>query len=857
MDEKMSKEQFAEEEQEEKKKGIKVVNISNEVKTAFLDYAMSVIVSRAIPDVKDGLKPVQRRIIYGMKEANITASAPTKKSARIVGDVMGKYHPHGDSSIYEAMVRLAQKFSTRYPLVDGQGNFGSIDGDGAAAMRYTEARMSKLAMEMVRDIDNDTVDFMPNYDGEEQEPVVLPSRFPNILVNGSTGIAVGMATNIPPHNLKEVIDGILAIAENPDISTTELMQIIQGPDFPTGAYILGKSGIRNAYETGNGSIIIRSKTEIEEMSNGKYRIIVHEIPYQVNKTRMIEKIAELARDKIVDGITDLRDESSGEDVRVVIELRKDVVPEVILNQLFKLTQLQVSYGINMLALYEGEPKVLGIKEMLILYTKHQKDVVRRRTQFDLQKAEERLHIAKGIIVAINNIDHVIEIIKASKNVDEAQQNLINTFDLSERQAKAIVAMSLGRLSAFETTKIETECQELEQTVANYRQILADDNLIFDIVKKELIEIRDKYGDARKSEIIAGDFNIDDEDLIPQENIIVTLTINGYIKRVPENTYRTQNRGGRGIKGMTTNEEDVVDKIIVSNTHTDVLFFTDKGKVYRIRGHQIPEYSRTSKGIPVINLLNMEKEEKVRSIISLDSYDEEAGLLFVTKLGTTKRVSVKEFERIRQSGKIAINLKENDELIDVKLTNGSAEILIASSKGKVVRFNENDVRMMGRNASGVRGINVNGGEVVGVATSLEGKYILVISKKGYGKMSLIDDYRLTNRGGQGVLTMKTTDKNGPLTAIKPVNGDEDILVVTNKGVIIRTSLEQVKIAGRNTLGVKIIRLDENQEVASLAVSEKIDEETEENVLNIEKENITNESVGENKVILVIGHIFAGR
>lgn len=844
MDEKMSKEQFAEEEQEEKKKGIKVVNISNEVKTAFLDYAMSVIVSRAIPDVKDGLKPVQRRIIYGMKEANITASAPTKKSARIVGDVMGKYHPHGDYSIYEAMVRLAQKFSTRYPLVDGQGNFGSIDGDGAAAMRYTEARMSKLAMEMVRDIDNDTVDFMPNYDGEEQEPVVLPSRFPNILVNGSTGIAVGMATNIPPHNLKEVIDGILAIAENPDISTTELMQIIQGPDFPTGAYILGKSGIRNAYETGNGSIIIRSKTEIEEMSNGKYRIIVHEIPYQVNKTRMIEKIAELARDKIVDGITDLRDESSGEDVRVVIELRKDVVPEVILNQLFKLTQLQVSYGINMLALYEGEPKVLGIKEMLILYTKHQKDVVRRRTQFDLQKAEERLHIAKGIIVAINNIDHVIEIIKASKNVDEAQQNLINTFDLSERQAKAIVAMSLGRLSAFETTKIETECQELEQTVANYRQILADDNLIFDIVKKELIEIRDKYGDARKSEIIAGDFNIDDEDLIPQENIIVTLTINGYIKRVPENTYRTQNRGGRGIKGMTTNEEDVVDKIIVSNTHTDVLFFTDKGKVYRIRGHQIPEYSRTSKGIPVINLLNMEKEEKVRSIISLDSYDEEAGLLFVTKLGTTKRVSVKEFERIRQSGKIAINLKENDELIDVKLTNGSAEILIASSKGKVVRFNENDVRMMGRNASGVRGINVNGGEVVGVATSLEGKYILVISKKGYGKMSLIDDYRLTNRGGQGVLTMKTTDKNGPLTAIKAVNGDEDILVVTNQGVIIRTSLEQVKIAGRNTLGVKIIRLDENQEVASLAVSEKIDEETEENVLNIENEIITNESVGEN-------------
>lgn len=810
---------FAEHEMQEEEKGIQIVNLSKEVKNSFLEYAMSVIVARALPDVKDGLKPVHRRILYGMSEAKMNAGSPYKKSARIVGDVMGKYHPHGDLAIYEAMVRLAQNFSTRYPLVDGHGNFGSIDGDGAAAMRYTEARMSKIAMEMVRDLDEDTVDFMPNYDGEEQEPVVLPSKFPNILVNGSTGIAVGMATNIPPHNLAEAIDAILAIAENPDIEVADLMQILKGPDFPTGAYILGKSGVKKAYETGNGTILLRSKTHIEEMANGKNRILITEIPYQVNKTVMIEKIADLAREKIIDGITDLRDESSGEDIRVVIELRKDVVPEVVLNQLFKLTQLQVSYGINMLALVDGEPKVLPVKEMLQYYLQHQKNVIYRRTQFELKKAEDELHVLQGIVIAIENIDEVIQIIRSSKNVEESQSALMDRFQLSERQAKAIVSMSLGRLSALEIEKSETKCKNLEEQVEDYKAILSSEDRIFEIVKNELIEIKNKYSDARRSEIIMGEFNIDDEDLITKEDIIVTLTLNGYIKRVPMDTFKTQNRGGKGIKGMATNEEDVVDKIVIANTHKDIIFFTNFGKVYRLRGHQIPEYGRTAKGIPVINLLNMDANEKVRSIISLNEYQENHTLVFVTKNGIVKRVALKEFESIRQKGKIAIHLKEDDELIDVKLTDGTAQILIASSNGKVVRFNEQDVRVMGRSASGVKGINVNGKEVVGVATSLEGEYLLVISKNGYGKMSLITDYRLTKRGSQGVLTMKISEKNGLLSNIKAVNGTEDLLVVTNQGIVIRTSLEQVKKAGRNTLGVRIIKLNEGQEVSSIAIAAK--------------------------------------
>ncbi|MDY2889392.1 MAG: DNA gyrase subunit A [Candidatus Caccosoma sp.] len=833
---------------EDGKTNIEVANLSEKVKKSFLEYAMSVIVARAIPDVKDGMKPVHRRILFGMSEAGIYSTTPHKKSARIVGDVMGKYHPHGDSSIYEAMVRLAQIFSTRYPLVDGHGNFGSIDGDGAAAMRYTEARMSKIAMEMVRDIHKDTVNFIPNYDGEDEEPVALPSRFPNVLVNGATGIAVGMATNIPPHNLAEAIDATLAIYENPDITVSELLQIIPGPDFPTGAYIMGKSGIVKAYETGQGTIIIRSKTTIDKIeSNGKHRIIVSEIPYGVNKATMIERIGELARDKIIDGLTDIRDESSGEDIRVVIELRKDVVPEVILNQLFKLTSLQVSYGINNLVLVNGEPKILGIKDLLKYYMDHQFDVVTRRIRFDLAKDEERAHILQGLIIALANIDEVVQVIKGSKNNDDSAVQLCEKFNLTDKQAKAVLAMTLSKLNSLETEKIETECKELQEEIDNFKRILADKNEIYQVIKQEMLDIKAKYADKRRSEIINGEFNIDDEDLIPQEDIIITLTVNGYIKRVSNDTYKTQKRGGKGMRGMSTNDDDVVDKIVMANTHEDVLFFTNYGKVYRIRGHQIPEYSRTSKGIPAINLLKMDNDEKVRSIISIDNKSDDLTdnhtLTFVTKKGIIKRVLLKEFVRINQNGKIAIGLKDDDELIDVKLTDGNAQMFIAASNGKVVRFNEEDVRCMGRTASGVKGINVNDGEVVGVATSLEGKYILVISTKGYGKMSKMEDYRLTKRGGQGVLTIKSSEKNGTLAKIVAVNGDEDVLIVTNLGIIIRTSLKQVNVSGRNTLGVRIIKLSENQIVSSLCVTDPIEEENEEeNTTN--QENSTTNTVEEN-------------
>ena len=830
---------------EDNNTNIEIANLSETVKKSFLEYAMSVIVARALPDVKDGMKPVHRRILFGMSEAGITPSIPHKKSARIVGDVMGKYHPHGDSSIYEAMVRLAQKFSTRYPLVDGHGNFGSIDGDDPAAMRYTEARMSKIALEMVRDIKKDTVDLIPNYDGEDEEPVALPSRFPNILVNGGTGIAVGMATNIPPHNLGETIDATLAIYENPDITVQELMEIIPGPDFPTGAYIMGKSGIVKAYETGQGTIIVRSKCEIDyKGTGGKPRIIVSEVPYGVNKANMITRMGELARDKVIDGLTDIRDESSGEDIRVVIELRKDVVPEVILNQLYKLTQLQSSYGINMLVLVNGEPKVLGIKPLLTYYMDHQFDVVTRRIKFDLAKDEERAHILQGLIKALLNIDEVVETIKASKNNEDSTIQLCQRFELSERQAKAVLGMTLSKLNSLETEKIENEHKELEEEINEFKRILADKNEIYKVIKAEMLEIKERYSDKRRSEILGGEFNIDDEDLIPQENIIITLTVNGYIKRVPEDTYRTQKRGGKGMKGMSTNDDDVVDKIVMANTHEDVLFFTNYGKVYRIRGHQIPEYSRTSKGIPAINLLKMDQDEKVRSIISINNKDDnltdEHSLVFVTKNGITKRVFLSEFARINQNGKIAIGLKDDDELIDVKLTDGNAEIFIASSNGKVVRFNEQDVRCMGRTASGVKGINVGDGEVVGVATSLEGKYILVISEYGYGKMSDMNDYRLTKRGSQGVLTIKTSEKNGSLAKIVAVDGEEDILVVTNLGIIIRTSLKEVKVAGRNTLGVRIIRLANEQKVSSLCVTEAVEEEVEENTeVASNEETTTNE------------------
>ena len=803
---------------------VKLINISKEVRTSFLDYAMSVIVSRALPDVRDGLKPVHRRIIFAMNEQGFTHDKPHKKSARIVGDVMAKYHPHGDLAIYDSMVRLAQEFSTRYMMIDGHGNFGSIDGDGAAAMRYTETRMSKIAQEMVRDINKDTIKFVPNYDGEEQEPEVLPARIPNLLINGSTGIAVGMATNIPPHNLGEVIDGILALIENPEIEVVDLMNnYIQGPDFPTSALILGKSGIKKAYETGNGSVVIRSKTEIEDMDNGKRRIIVSEIPYQVNKSNMIEKIADLVKNKIIDGITDIRDESNREGIRVVIELRKDIIPEVLLNQLYKYSQLQTSFSINMLALVNGEPKVLPLKDMLRHYVDHQVDVITRKTKFDLEKAKEREHILQGLKIAQRNIDEIIKTIKASKDNETAQAQLMSIFQLSERQAKAVLEMRLRQLVAMEQDKIELEITELNRLINEYNEILSNPDVLMNVIKVDLREIKARYSDARRTNFSNDSSLIEDEELIPVEDIIITLTSNGYIKRLNSDTYRTQNRGGRGIKGITTNEDDVVDNILVTSTHTDILFFTNYGKVYRLRGHQIPEYTRQGKGLPVINLLQTEKDEKVRAMISVAQYKDENTLIFITNNGVVKRVSVKEFENIRQNGKIAVTLRDGDQLFDVKLTTGAEEIYIASSLGKVVRFNEQDVRVMGRSAAGVNGINTNGGMVVGATTSAEGKFILAITKKGYGKMSEREDYRLTSRGGKGVITVNVTDKNGVLVAMRAVNGDEDLLVTTNKGTIIRLPLTQVKVAGRNTQGVRLIRLDEDQEVSSVAAVPHIEEE----------------------------------
>jgi DNA gyrase subunit A len=801
-----------------------LINISKEVRTSFLDYAMSVIVSRALPDVRDGLKPVHRRIIYAMNEQGFTHDKPHKKSARIVGDVMAKYHPHGDLAIYDSMVRLAQEFSTRYMMIDGHGNFGSIDGDGAAAMRYTETRMSKIAQEMVRDINKDTIKFVPNYDGEEQEPEVLPARIPNLLINGSTGIAVGMATNIPPHNLGEVIDGILALIDNPEIEVVELMNnYIQGPDFPTSALILGKSGIKKAYETGNGSVVIRSKTEIEDMDNGKRRIIVTEIPYQVNKSNMIEKIADLVKNKIIDGITDIRDESNREGIRVVIELRKDIIPEVLLNQLYKYSQLQTSFSINMLALVNGEPKVLPLKDMLRHYVDHQVDVITRKTKFDLEKAKEREHILQGLKIAQRNIDEIIKTIKASKDNEMAQNQLMSLYQLSERQAKAVLEMRLRQLVAMEQDKIELEITELNRLINEYNEILSNPDVLMNVIKVDLKDIKTRYADARRTSFSNDSSLIEDEELIPVEDIIITLTSNGYIKRLNSDTYRTQNRGGRGIKGITTNEDDVVDNILVTSTHTDILFFTNYGKVYRLRGHQIPEYTRQGKGLPVINLLQTEKDEKVRAMISVAEYKDENTLIFITNNGVVKRVSVKEFENIRQNGKIAVTLRDGDQLFDVKLTTGAEEIYIASSLGKVVRFNEQDVRVMGRSAAGVNGINTNGGMVVGATTSAEGKFILAITKKGYGKMSEREEYRLTSRGGKGVITVNVTDKNGVLVAMRAVNGDEDLLVTTNKGTIIRLPLTQVKVAGRNTQGVRLIRLDEDQEVSSVAAVPHIEEE----------------------------------
>lgn len=813
---------------------LKQVDISKEMRKSFLDYSMSVIVQRALPDVRDGLKPVHRRILHSMNELGIVANKPFKKSARIVGDVIGKYHPHGDIAVYDAMVRMSQDFSYRYELVQGHGNFGSIDGDGAAAMRYTEAKMSKIAMEMMKDINKDTVDFMDNYDGEEKEPVVLPARFPNLLVNGSVGIAVGMATNIPPHNLTETIDATLAVMDQPDISVLELMSIIKGPDFPTGGIILGRAGIRQAYETGRGSIMIRSRTEIDELPNGKPRIIVTEIPYMVNKANLVEKIASLVREKIVDGITDLRDESSREGIRIVIEMRKDVQPDVILNQLFRLTALQTSFGVNTLALVNGEPKQLGLKDVLRHYIDHQIDVTVRRTKYDLKKAEDRAHILEGLRIALDHIDAIIKLIRSSKDDEEALHGLMEQFGLTEIQGKAILEMRLRRLTGLERDKIESEYQQLLETIADLKDILANHARVLQIIHDELTEVKNRYGDERRTEISDASYDMQDEDLIPVEESVITMTTNGYIKRLPVDTYHTQNRGGRGIKGMALNEDDVIEFILTMSSHDYLMFFTNKGKVYRIKGYQVPNASRTAKGLPIVNLLSMEKDEKVRALISIERECDSAYLLFVTKYGTVKRVALDEFASIRQNGKIAITLRDGDELVAVKETNGSDEIIIAGSNGKAVRFNENDIRPMGRTASGVKGFNTDGSEVVGAATTKEGEYILVVSQNGYGKRSAIEDYRLTSRGTKGVKTINLTEKTGDLVSVRAVHGEEDAMIVTDEGIIIRISLKNVGVYGRNTQGVKLINVSDGQSVAKVAI---IDAEEEVSDDEVETENHT--------------------
>lgn len=812
-------------------RGIKKRPLTAEMKQSFINYAMSVIVQRALPDVRDGLKPVQRRIVHGMNELGCYSDKPYKKSARIVGEVMGKYHPHGDLSIYEALVRMAQDFSYRYMIVDGHGNFGSIDGDGAAAQRYTEARMSKISMELVRDINKDTVNFVPNYDGEESEPEVLPARFPNLLVNGTTGIAVGMATNIPPHNLGEVVDAILAVSHNPDISILELMEnYIQGPDFPTGAYILGKSAIKKAYETGNGLIIMRAKTDIIDIQSGKKAIVVTEIPYMVNKARLIEKMAEHVKEKRIEGITEIRDESNREGIRIVIELRKDVQPEVILNQLFKLTALQTTFGVNSIALVNNEPQTLNLKQMITYYLDHQEEVIKRRTAFDLKKAEDRAHILDGLKRALDQIDAIIDLIRTSRTTEIIQNRLMEEFDMSERQAKAIREMQLQRLAGLEREKIENELNDLLELIADLKDILANRERILEIIETELLQIKEKFADKRRTEIIQGTFDLEDEDLIPVEDVIISLTTNGYIKRTPVDTYKTQNRGGRGIKGMSTNEDDIVDSLINMSTHDDLLFFTNFGKVYRIKGYNVPEFGRTAKGLPVVNLLNLEKDEYVKSMISIDrnhiDEEKELYLFFVTLNGLVKKTSLEEFKNIRQSGKIAITLKDEDQLVAVKLTTNDEEILIAASNGKLIRFKENDVRPMGRTASGVKGINVDGGHVVGMTTNGEGQYIMAISENGYGKMSPIDDYRESHRGGKGVKTINTTPKTGQLVALRAVNGDEDLLIITSEGIVIRLPMEQVKMAGRNTQGVRLIKVSEGSTVSSVEVVEKSNDDEEE-------------------------------
>lgn len=802
------------------------VNLTGLMKNSFLDYAMSVIVARALPDVRDGLKPVQRRILYGMNELGVTPDKPYKKSARIVGDVMGKFHPHGDSSIYEGLVRMAQDFSYRYMLVDGHGNFGSVDGDGAAAMRYTEARMSKIAVEMLRDINKNTVDFQDNYDGSEKEPTVLPARFPNLLVNGASGIAVGMATNIPTHNLGEVIDAIHLLMQNPDATTEELMKVLPGPDFPTGGVVMGKSGIRKAYETGRGTIIVRAKVDIEEAKNGRQRIVVHEIPYMVNKARLIERIAELAREKEIEGITDINDETDREGMRIVIDVRRDASAEVILNNLYKMTLMQTTFNFNMLAIVNGAPKVLSLKQILQHYLEHQINVVRRRTEFDLKKAQSRDHIVQGLLIALDHIDEIIKIIREAQTSEIAKEQLIDRYTLDDRQAQAILDMRLVRLTGLEREKIENEHQKLTEAIADYQDILAHEERINQIIYDELLEIQRKFGDPRRTELQVGDIiDIEDEDLIEEEDIVVTLTHNGYIKRLPVDEFKSQNRGGRGVKGMGVHKDDFIEHLISSSTHDILLFFTNSGKVFSMKGYEVPEYGRSAQGIPIINLLGIDNHEKITAVINVSNAadDTDKFLFFVTKQGTVKKTPVDDFRNIRSNGLKAIQLHDGDELIHVNIIDGQQNMILGTRLGYAVSFNAEDVRSMGRSAAGVRGAKLREGDcVIGAAPLDSDSNVFVISENGFGKQTPAAEYPIKGRGGKGIKTVNVTAKNGPLAGLTTVKGDEDIMLVTDKGVIIRFGIETVSQTGRAAVGVHLIRMDDDSKVATVAKVAKEDQ-----------------------------------
>ena len=811
-------------------------NLTEEMKRDFIDYSMSVIVSRALPDVRDGLKPVQRRILFAMNEMNNTPDKPYRKCARIVGETMGKYHPHGDSSIYGALVYMAQSWNMREMLIDGHGNFGSMDGDGAAAMRYTEARLSKISMEMLRDLEKETVKMTPNYEGEDLEPDVLPARMPNLLVNGSMGIAVGMATNVAPHNLGETIDAIIAQMHNPEITTAELMEYIKGPDFPTGGYIVGKSVIRKAFETGKGSIIMRGKTEIDRMPNGKGRIIITEIPYAVNKASMVEKIAALAREKQIEGITDLRDESNMNGVRVVMELRKDVQPEVILNQLYKLSPLQSNFSVNNVVLFDKVPRTASMKEMIQGYIDHQDEVIVNRTKYDLKKAEARAHILEGLRIAVDHLDEIIHIIRSSRDDAEATSKMQEQFSLSDIQCKAILDMQFRRLTGLAREKIESEYQDLLVKIADFKDILANHWRVEKIIEDELTEVKIKYADERRTTIIEGSAEMEDEDLIPVDDIVITMSSNGYIKRMTSDTYKVQNRGGKGIKGMELNKDDNIELFIHMSTHDNLLIFTNSGRVFRIKGYNIPQFSRTSKGLPIINLLSISRDEKVCALVPYSDSEEKKYLFFATKKGLVKRTSVEEFENINKNGKIAIKFNDDDALAFVKATSGHAEIIIAGSNGKAVRFNEETVRPLSRAAKGVKGFNVDGGEVIGLATNEEGKYILTITKNGFGKKSDLSDYRITSRGAKGVRTANLTDKTGELVAMRSINGDEDCMIMTDAGIIIRISLKQVSVVGRNTIGVKFINIKDGEGVSNVAILDPEDDSEEDQV---EESSETNE------------------